>query len=70
MEVSLLPLLGVLLFGGWMSVGPGSSILHDGLSPFHLRWSLSEDTISAVSSSIHSGSPNGDPGCLLGLYTL
>ena len=67
-EVSLLPLLGVLLLGGWRSVRPGFSIIHGGSHPFHPRQSSREDTTSAVSSSIHSGSPRGDPGSLQSLY--
>ena len=41
-EVSLPPLLGVLLLRDWMSVGPGSSFLCDGSSPFCPRWSARE----------------------------
>ena len=66
---SVPPLLGVLLLKGQASVRPGSSILCEGSSPFHSKQSSREDTISAVSSSICSGSPSGDPGSLLSLYT-
>ena len=63
------PLLGVLLLGGWTLVRPGSSIVHGGSPPFFPRWSSRVDTTSAVSSSICSSSPRGDPGSLQSLYT-
>ena len=68
-EVSLLPLLGVLLLGGWMSARPGSSKPHSGLPSCCPRQSFREDTISAASFSIHSSPHSGDPGSLLSLYT-
>ena len=68
-EVSLLPLLGVLLLGGWTSARPGSSKPHSGLPSFCLRQSFREDTTLAVNSSICSGPQGGDPDSLLSLYT-
>ena len=64
------PLLGVLILGSQMSVEPGFSIIHRGSPHFCLRWSSWEDTTSAVSSSVHFGSPGGDPGSLQSLYIL
>ena len=56
-EMSVLPLLGVLPLGGWMLTGLGSSIIHGDLLPSHPWWSSRKDTTSETSSSICSGSP-------------
>ena len=69
-EVSLFPLLGVLLLRGWTLTGSGSSIVWGGLFSFCPRWSSREDATSAMSSSIHSGSPGADPSSLQSLHTL
>ena len=56
MEVPLLPLLGVLLLGGWMSARPGSSKPHIGLPSFCLRWSLGR-TLPWQSISLFAPTP-------------
>ena len=63
-KASLLPLLGVLLPGGWMSVDRDLSAV-SGAFCFCPWWSSKEDTTSSISSV----SLGGDPSSLCCLYT-
>ena len=64
-EASLLPILGVLLLGGRMSVDWDLTAVSGASLCFCPGWSSKEDTTSSISS----GSPGGDPGSLCSLYT-
>ena len=64
-EAYLLPLQGVLLLGGWTSVGLDSSVFC-GVLPLSHPCQFSK---GATTSAMSPGSPGGDPGSLQSLYT-